>query len=548
MGEESTVTEDKPILVTLRERRKTLLDEMGTAIEGREKERADFEARTDATDEDRSAHVVEESAFGAAHEQRKAELKALDQRVDEEELQERRRGEAAKASTLEAQVTREPLTYERENGHSYFRDMAVDQAKGFAARVSDPGSAIERLQNHANEMRVEMPKIEAERRRKAMSEVDSAERRFTGSFVEGVRKRGLERDPFLSVPASQEQRVNPNRLQGEGGYFVPPLWLPEFIPALRAGRVAAGLCRQMPLPEGTDSINMPKIKTPTLVAPQTADNAPVASQDWEDEAVQANVKTLAGQSDVSIQLLEQSPYHLDQVIMEDLLADYNRLVGRQVIYAPGTSASSLNAGQIKGLYPFSQWSGNEVTWTSSNPYPTSFNQVMGAMASRIATNRFSVQDVHFLLHPRRWYWFGTAPDGLEGKAGRPLVAADGFGPYNAQALYVPGEEPAEGKVGRVPFGPHDIYVDANVPTNDNGSGVRSGTYDVAIANKWDDAWLFEGALRTRAMSEVLSGTLEIRFQCFNYIAFLQRYGQSLAGAMGTGFAAPTGSIDTSITF
>ena len=84
---------------------------------------------------------------------------------------------------------------------------------------------------------------------------------------------------------------------------MPPLWLiTDYIPALRAGRVAADLCRQMDLPPGTDSINIPKIKVPTKVAPQTADAAAVASQDFTDTSVQANVKTLAGQEDVAIQL------------------------------------------------------------------------------------------------------------------------------------------------------------------------------------------------------------------------------------------------------
>jgi hypothetical protein len=50
------------------------------------------------------------------------------------------------------------------------------------------------------------------------------------------------------------------------------------------------------------------------------------------------------------------------------------------------------------------------------------------------------------------------------------------------------------------------------------------------------------------LPEVLSGTLQIRYQVFNYFAFLVRYGQSIAVIQGTGTAAPTGSIDNSITF
>ena len=106
-------------------------------------------------------------------------------------------------------------------------------------------------------------------------------------------------------------------------YAIPPLWLiDEYIPALRPGRVAAGLCKQMPLPEGTDSINIPRLLTPTLTGIQTADAAPVMSRDFSDTFQQANVKTISGQEDVPIQLIEQSPGQiLDRVLMTDLIAD-----------------------------------------------------------------------------------------------------------------------------------------------------------------------------------------------------------------------------------
>lgn len=551
-----TETVEKPILEQLQDKRSELLTAASVAVQDRQKIRGEFEARTKddktLTDEQRTErekeltqHNLDEGAFDSGHQQRMAEIKEIDKRIDEEELLARRAADAKRASRNQVSVTHESLTYERENGHSYFRDLAVKaNANGFAAQVEDPGAAVERLSKHADEMRVEMPKIEAERERRACNDVDQAERSFTGSFIQGVRKRGLEDNPFM------EKRVNPNRLDGQGGFFVPPLWLPEFIAYLRAGRVAADLARRMPLPTGTDSINMPKILTPTEVAPQQADSAPVASKDWTDTAVTANVKTLAGQSDVAIQLLEQSPYHLDQVIMEDLIADYNRKIDREVLTAPGTNTASLNAGLIKGIYPVTNWeSSNSVTWTEGAPLATAYNMVRGAMASRIATNRFSVQDLHYVEHPRRWYWYSTALDGAEGKSGRPLVNSADFGPFNVSALVTGGEEPAEGLVGRVPYGPHGIYIDANVPILDKEGTPGAGTADVGIAAKWDDLWLFEGALRTRVLNEVLSGTLEIRFQVFNYYAFLVRYGQSIAIATGTGFAPPTGALGAgSITF
>lgn len=172
--------------------------------------------------------------------------------------------------------------------------------------------------------------------------------------------------------------------------------------------------------------------------------------------------------------------------------------------------------------------------------------VLGAMASKVAYNRFDLTNFHFLLHPRRWFWFATGLDGASGTSGRPVVNSDSFPAFNISAKEV-DPVPYEGLAGRTPFGPK-VYIDANVPITDNGSGVLSGEDDVAFAAKWDDLWLFEGDLRTRVLPEVLSGTLEIRFQVYNYVAFLVRYGQSLALGQGTGFVPPASAIDSSVKF
>jgi HK97 family phage major capsid protein len=534
---------DQTLLEHLLDKRAALRDEAAVAIEKRDAERIEFEARQNdteetkrPTDEERSAFATAEEAFRDAHQARMSEIKDLDQRIDEQELIEVRRQAAAEASRASVSVTSEPLTYRSDNAKeiSYFADLAVAQVPAIASRMRDPDGALERLQRHAVEMKEELPKRDQAREERSQRQIDEAERSFTRS-VAGVRQRGLDASPF-------ERRVTPNRTDGQGGYFVPPLWLiDEFIPALRAGRVAAGLCRQMDLPEGTDSINIPKLANTTAVGAQS-DTGAVTSQDLTDTSISAGVKTIAGQEDVALQLIEQSPGQIvDRVIMEDLLADYNRLVDRDVLYG--------QAGQnkITGIYPSTNWTaGTVATATAAASSGPAFNQTLGAMASKLATNRLSTENVHFLLHPRRWYWYGTALDGANGTVGRPIVGTDGFGPFNVSGLHDGGA--AEGHVGRAAFGPHDIYASANVPITDNGSGALSGTFDVAIGAKWDDLWLLEGSLRTRVLPEVLSGTLEVRFQVYNYVAFLVRYGQSIVLAQGAGLAAPTGSIDTAMTF
>jgi len=568
-----TETEQLPLLDQLRAQRKELSEDLVKFLDARNVERETYEKRVQdgketakalASDDERSAHRKrtdeERAAFDAAEDQfeadfdaREKQIKRVEQRIREEKRREKAEAAAAKASrqSPSMSVTKEPLTYREDNAReiSYFGDIVriSPQLAGYLGEVDDgtnsSSSALDRLQRHAKETESWLPKRAAERERRAEAQIEAAERSFTGSFVPGlVQRRGLDASPF-------ERRVNPNRTDGQGGYFVPPLWLiDQYIPGLRAGRVAAGLCRQMPLPPGTDSVNIPKLSTLTLTAPQNSDNAPVASQDYTDTVVTANVKTLAGQEDVAIQLLDQAPGRiLDQVIMQDLLADYNRLVDRQLLYSPGTNNTSLNAGQIQGIYPSSNWSGtNTVTWTSNPTLGGAFHNVLNANTSRIAYNRFDLSNVHHLVHPRRWFWYAGAVDGASGTSGRPLVESSSFGPFNVAALEQ-ASVPMEGLAGRLAAG-QNVYIDGNVPTTDNGSGVLTGSYDLAITAKWDDLWLFEGDLRTRVLPEILSGTLQVRFQVYNYVAFLARYGQSIALAQGAGFAAPASAFGSEVTF
>ena len=545
----ATATKDS-LLDQRRDKRKAAVDEWASMIDAREGERAAFEERlaldesepNRPTDAEREAFAASEKKFKSTSDKRQAAIDALDKRIKEQKKVEKARTSADEEARKvgQAHVISEPMTYREDNqrDHSYFHDLASVYHTTFGQK-SDRGAAVERLNRHSQEIEVEMPKRRAERERRAQAQIDQAEREFRTSVV-GARPGGLTTSPF-------ESRVNPNRTDGQGGYGVPPLWMVDqasYIRGLRAGRVTAGLCRQLPMPEGTDSINIPKLSTLTQVGVQGSDNTGVTSQDFTDTAVTANVKTLAGQEDVALQLLEQSPDRImDDVIMTDLVADYNRLVDRQVVYGNGTNSAALNGGQLSGIYPSTNWSStNVITATEGTPNAQYFPMVAGAMASQIAWNRFDLSSLAYVLHPRRWFWYATNLD----TTGRPLVEAPSFSPFNPGALNV-DDVPAEGKAGSLPFGA-DVYIDANVPSTDNGSGVLSGTNDVAIAANWDDCWLFEGELRTRVLPEVLSGTLECRFQVYNYVAFLVRYGQSLAIAQGTYLAAPTAATITSVTF
>lgn len=424
----------------------------------------------------------------------------------DEQRTEERSAEAGKArQRAGAVVRREPRTYERHDLRtSYLRDLTAAQLGHGSV---DPGEARERLAKHAAEVRVDLPAIEA---RQAAAR---------GGYATEVRAEG-EQSP-AEIRYEQERR-DLSRTDGAGGEFVPPLWMvEEFIGLSRASRVVADQCRMMPLPPGTDSINIPRVATGTSTAIQTADNAAVSDTDATTNSVQANVKTIAGQQDVAMQLLDQSPVAFDQVIFADLAEDHAVRTDLQVI--DGSNA----ANQVRGILQIG--SVDTTAYTDASPTVAELYPKIADSANEIATNRFRPA-THIFMHPRRWYWMLAAVD----SSSRPLVTMAAQGPQNSLAAALPGNPAAEGgPVGVTPFGP--VWLDANIPTAEGG-----GTEDVIIVTRADELYLWESAVRTRVLQEVGSGTLTVRFQLFNYLAFMpDRRPESTSIVSGTGLAAPT---------
>jgi hypothetical protein len=406
------------------------------------------------------------------------------------------------------------------------------------------------MDRHRDEMNHILPQREQERRRAAESGIEDSEREFRHSFP-GLNGT-LEESPF-------EQRVNPSRAPGQGGEFVPPLWLVEndFIKQLRAGRVIAPQMRNLPVPPGTDTIKLPKVKVGTEVAPQLADNAGVASRDIQSTFVEAAVKTLDGQEDVAIQLIEQSPGQVfDRVTQEDLLADYNLKFDREVSFGSGENYTTLNAGTIKGLFPTANWAAGHRESSSSITGQVLIAS-MGANLAHIYKERFSATNVHHFLNPAFGAFLASSTDAAS-EAGRMFINASDFPNFNVAAEMAP-ETVAEGFLATTPLGPN-IFQTANIPpilpqaasteaasTIEKAANkgatemITSGSelFSYLLTAKCDDVWVFESELRTRVLPEVLSGTLQIRFQVYNYISLLVRYSPSLQFAGGTPYKVGT---------
>ncbi len=528
------------LLEELQDKRSKLGEELDTLIDEREEALKEIEAREgEATEEQRSADEASVANFRDASKQIEADLTALDARIEQQERKEERR-KNAKPGHVE--VTNEPAVYRKDNAEefSFFRDMLASHS---LSRNLAPRGASERMERHQRETEDRQEKRELKQKRESEIGIEQAEAEFRSSLPGHVAARGFAEDnPF-------EKRANPSRETGHGGEFVPPLWLVEddFIPALRASRVIAPLCRNLPVPPGTDTIKLPKIKLGTEVAPQVMDAAGVASRDVETEFVEAAVKTLAGQEDVAIQLIEQSPGQVfDRVVQEDLLADYHRQLDREVSIGAGTNYTTLNAGTIRGLFPGTEWGAGKRTSTTTI-LPNVQMCGLNANWSHIAKERFDVNNVHHVVNPAYPAYWASALDSTGAELGRPQFNASDFPNFNILGE-LPATTPAEGLAMQTPLGPR-VYATANIPpilpmaTTEKGEQKKilfaankepnelltSGTecYSYGLTAKFDDVWFFESDLRTRVLPEVLSGTLQIRFQVYAYISLLVRYGPSL---------------------
>ncbi len=309
-----------------------------------------------------------------------------------------------------------------------------------------------------------------------------------------------------------------NRADGSGGQFVPPAFLvSDYVGLPRPGRVTADLLTRRPLPPGTDILNIPRIVTGTATAIQAADNDPVQAVDLTDSSIQAPVRTIAGQQDVAIQLLDQSPVNFDEIIMADLLASYSQQLDNQVLSGTGVAGQHLGLRNVAGI--------ETVTWTSSAPTAQDLQKRVADAVSRISGSLFAAPNA-IVMHPRRWAWLLTQND----TSNRPLVVPQAYGPNNAQGVLVGG---AEGLVGS--FAGLPVYIDASVPKT-GGAGANEDLIMVLSSN---DTILYESGIKTRVLQETLSGTLTVRVQLYAYSALATRQAKSIAVISGSGLVTPS---------
>lgn len=317
--------------------------------------------------------------------------------------------------------------------------------------------------------------------------------------------------------AAYSTRAGISTVTGSGGEFVPPLWLEQdVVPLARPGRVTANLTQQDALPEGTDSINIPKVASGTAVAlqgtPTGGQNQAIVEQDLTTTSVSSGVYTVAGGQTVSMQLIEQSPVNIDRIVFTDLQKVYDIQVDNFVLSGTGSN-------QPQGILSLTGRQADQVATATSTAI-----QVYKLIANQIAaiqTSRFD-SPTHIVMHPRRWYWFLTATD----NNGRPLVLPKSLGQYNAL-----GDASAmnntQGVVGEMLGLP--VVVDPNIPiTLPDANSTPANDADVIVVAKFDDLWLWESVTRAEAFEQTYAQNLSLFLRLYGYQSFQPaRYPQSV---------------------
>lgn len=302
---------------------------------------------------------------------------------------------------------------------------------------------------------------------------------------------------------------------GAGGDFVPPLWLvDQFVALARPARVVADELAQMPMPAGTDTIALPTLATGTATALQATQNTPVQNTDATTSNVQASVNTIAGQQVVAVQLLEQSPVNMDDILLQDLALDYAIKADTFVI--------SNNVANARGLLFVSGVNSVSLTGVTA----TSLYSAVANGVQLIHTNRFAPADKIF-MHPRRWAFLLAAVD----TQGRPLIVPNGS---TFNALATQGGVVAQGPVGTLQGLP--VYTDPTIPTN-LGAGTNE---DRIIIVRSTDSMVFEGTVRSEAFRETKADQLSVLLRVYNYIAIhASRLPKSISVLSGVGLVPPT---------
>jgi HK97 family phage major capsid protein len=304
-----------------------------------------------------------------------------------------------------------------------------------------------------------------------------------------------------------EKRAGATTVAGAGGELAPPAWLEnELVGLLRPGRVLADRTNRKQLPSGVSSINLPKIATGTNVGAQSTQNTAITQQDIATTSVSTGITTVAGGALVSLQLLQQSPISVDDVILGDLAKVLAVAIDSAVI--TGISATS-------GI--------NAITYTDGTPTSLKVLHQIQQAIDTVSVNVFEAPDA-IVMRPERWGHFIDSVDG----ANRPMVLPSAsYGPQSVQGMAA--GQVAQGFAGTLRGIP--VFLDPNIPAN-LGAGTNQ---DEIFVLKASEIYLYESAPTFATFEQTYANTLSLYIRAHEFYGLIaNRYPKAVSLITGTG--------------
>ena len=437
-----------------------------------------------------------------------------------------RESRAAKKADLDALLAKEaPEDGDAERADALIAEIreADERIKNYAEMAEREAAAVE----NKVETGAEAPVVRGSAVVTREERMYGAEQQKRGvSFVADVVNAQLRGDLDAAQRLQrhmQEERAEGVEVRDVGTGAFTGLTVPQYLtdlvaPPKRAMRPVADLARKLALPADGMTVNISRITTGTATAVQATENAAVQETDADDTLLTVNVRTIAGQQDISVQALQRS-VGADAVIVADLQNAYHTVLDSQIINNDGTSGTHLGIRSTGSIVSVSY---TDASPTAAEAYPKLFDLI-----SQIQSGVFGGA-THLVMHPRRWNWFAS-------QVGTSFPFLQ---PNNVSATNVGGEISSNtygGVVGVLAGLP--VVLDGNIPTN-LGAGTNE---DIILGVTADELFLWEqpgSPLLIRA-EQTAAGNLTVKLVVYGFSAFTAgRYPGAHGTVGGTGLVTP----------
>jgi len=346
------------------------------------------------------------------------------------------------------------------------------------------------------------------------------------SFVKDALAASTRNDFAANERLARHMREESIERRDVGTAQFDGLTIPQYLvdlaaPLARAGRPTADFATSKhTLPAAGMTLNISRMTTGTSTAVQVTQNDAVSETDADDTLLTINVRTIAGQQDISKQAIERGT-GIDSFIVADLIRSWHTTLNSQILNGAGT------AGTIKGIR---NSGGNAITFTATTPTVALLYPKLADAIAQCQANTFT-SPTHFIMHPRRLAFLMAGVDG----SNRPLVVPQANGAMNAVGVGTGNSQ--YGNSGYQMLG-LPIITDASVGTTYGAATNQDEIYCVAAPEM--HLWEQPGSPFALSFDATGAGNLTVKSVVYGYAAFsAERYALAASIISGTGLVAPT---------